>query len=61
MKDPCKQEIGCHSCEENVKNLVEEIDQFLATKSFKSLYQLANEMESLRNWLLVQWSIKKES
>jgi uncharacterized protein YpiB (UPF0302 family) len=52
--------VGCHACEENVKYLLENIDQFLATKDVKTLPQLCSEMESFRGWLLVQWGIKKE-
>jgi hypothetical protein len=56
----CQHEFGCHSCEENVKSLLGFVDQFLATKSFKTLGQLEDEMQSLRGWLLVQWEMKKE-
>lgn len=56
----CEKAIGCHSCEENIKSLLAQIDQFLEMKSFKTLWMLEDEMISFRGWLLVQWEFKKE-
>ena len=56
----CQRHLGCHECENNVKSLLENIDQFLATKSFKTLGQLEDEMKSFRGWLLVQWGFNKK-
>ena len=56
---PCHRSLGCHACEANVKLLLEEIDQFLETKSFKTLGQLEDEMKSFRGWLLAEWQLKE--
>jgi hypothetical protein len=56
----CNHDLGCHSCEENIKSLLEAVDHFLATKSFKTLGMLEDEMKSFRGWLLVQWEMKRE-
>lgn len=56
----CRHEIGCHNCDQNIRSLLESMDQFEATASFKTLGQLRDEIKSLKGWLLVQWGFNKK-